>query len=292
MYSLQKLKGLEPTKTWQRRLPDQYSASAATAQKFYIDLPRDHFIHKIIIAISESSSKAFDPSNLADDIVNIQLVGNGNKYIKDMTGAMCKQVMKLNKEKPATGFYVLYFSDPKIPIAKPLPAWVFTSLQLIIEDNAPASGQYHTVHVTLVESAYQGEDITDWHILIEKYLRWAKFGSNTGWQRYEHERAYEVFGYLYCMDDNGTLSDTVFDKLKLLARTKEKEITIISEVPISVIKAENNAEISVDTLDTGFFALEWVDGFPTHEFTSLYSYLNIPSAGTNVGLRVLERYVL
>jgi hypothetical protein len=58
------------------------------------------------------------------------------------------------------------------------------------------------------------------------------------------------------------------------------------------LRGENNAEIGVDTLDTGFAFLEWKDGFPSHEFASLYSKVYISSAGANKGLRVLERYVL
>jgi hypothetical protein len=290
MYKLQIEKALDPVKTWQRPLSEKISDASATSQTFYIDIPRDHFIHEIIISIEESTASG--SGNYEDDITEIELVANGNKTIKKMLGSQCKQIMKLNKDKPATGFYKLYFSDPKIRDAKPLPSWVFTSLQLIIKDNAPATGNKHYINVTLIESAYRGEDLSNWKVLVEKFLIHKTYGTATGWQEYEHERAYKVYGYLYTMDDNGTLSNTIFNKLKLVGRKPDGEYIIVSEVSVNHIRAMNNAEIGVDTLDTGFMALEWANGFPTAEFTALKSYLNIPNAGTNAGLRVLERYVL
>lgn len=289
MATLQKLKNLDPVRTWQRPLPEKVSDATATAQTFYIDLPRDHFIHEIIIQIGEGTSS---PGTLADDLTDIKVVANGNKYLKDAPASFFKQVMKLNKQKPATGIYKLYFSDPKIPDAKPLPAWVFTSLQLQLTDNAPATDNKHYINVIVIESAYKGEDLSDWKILIEKYLKHQTYGTNTGWQDYEHERAYKIYGYIYLADDDGTASDTIFNKLKVVGRKPEGEFIIVSECLIAMIQAQNNAEIGIDTLDTGFWALEWLSGFPTHDFSSLYSKVNIPTAGTNAGLKVLERYVL
>lgn len=292
MHSLQLQKNLEPTKTWQRPLAVKSSSVAAAAETFYIDLPKDHFIHKIIIHIDEHTAKTFGAGTLADDILDIKLVGNGNKYLKDMIGTMCKTVMQVNKEKPATGVYVIYFSDPKIKEAKPLPAWVFTSLQLILTDNAPAASNYHNILVTIVESAYQNEDLTNWKVLIEKYVKWAHYGTNTLWQEYMHERAYLVYGYIYAMDDDSTLSATIFDRIKIVGRKPTGEVISIDDVRISVLVAENNGEIGIDTLVDGYCFLEWAKGYPTKDFSSLISKLNIPTAGTNAGLRVLERYVL
>jgi hypothetical protein len=255
-------------------------------------LPRDHFIHEIIITIYESTSKTtYVAGELADDLTAIQIIANGNKYLKDGTASMFKQVMKINRRKPATGVYELFFTDPKISDAQPLPSWIFTSLVLKLTDNAPAGSNYHSIDIVVVESAYEGQDLSNWKVLIEKYLKWKKYGTDTGEQLYEHERAYKVYGYLYTMDDNATLSVTIFNKLKILGRKPEGELTIV-DVPVTLLIAENNAEIGIDTLDTGFAILEWEKGFPAHEFASLYSKPNIPSAGTNAGLRVLERYVL
>jgi hypothetical protein len=228
---------------------------------------------------------------LANDLVNIKVVGNGNKVLKDGLSAMFKQVMKINARKPSTGLYTLFFSDPKIGEAKPLPSWIFTSLNLIITDNAPASGAFHDIDIIVTESAYEQQDLTGWRVLVEKYLDHKTYGTFTGWQKYEHERAYKVYGYVYEMDDNDTDSATIFNGLKLLGRKPEGELTVC-DVPMLLLIAENNSEIGIDTLDTGFYYLEWLRGFPTHEFASLYSYNYIKTAGTNAGLRVLERYVL
>jgi len=292
MLSTQQKKNLQPTKAWQRLVKRVSSDAAATAQTFEIDLPRDHFIHEIIITIYESTSKTtYSTSELVDDLTAIQLIANGNKYIKDGTASMFKQIMKINKRKPATGLYEIFFTDPKISDAQPLPSWVFTSLVLKLTDNAPAASNYHSIDIVVVESAYEGQDLTNWKVLIEKYLKWQKYGTDTGEQNYEHERAYKVYGYLYAMDDNGTLSNTIYNTIKILGRKPEGELTIV-DVPVTLLRYENNAEIGIDTLDTGYAILEWMQGFPAHEFASLYSKPNIPTAGTNAGLRVLERYVL
>lgn len=291
MLSTQKAKGLKPTKAWQRKIFSDKSAAAATAQTWNIDIPRDHFIHEIIITCYEHTAKTNDPTYLDDALSTIQLVANGNKVLKDGTADMFKQVMKINGRKPATGLYELFFTDPKIGEAQPLPAWIFTSLRLTLQDIAPASTKYNTIEVAVVESAYEGQDLTNWKVLVEKYLKWQKYGANTGEQIYEHERAYKIYGYLYVMDDNGTLADYKFDNIKLLGRKPEGELTIV-DVPTTLLKLENNAEIGIDTLSAGYAYLEWKDGFPAHEFASLYTKPNIASAGTNIGLRVLERYVL
>ena len=294
MLSTQKSQNLNPVRTWQRRLDQQWSAAAATAQTFSFDIPRDHFIHEIHLTVYEhTSTKTRDPTKLVDDLDagEVSLVGNGNKVLKLGLGAMFKQVMKINKRKPVTGLYTLFFSDPKIGDAKPLPAWLFTSLTLNLTDNAPAASNYHTIEVVITESAYEQQPLENWKVLIEKYSQWAKYGTNTLEQKFEHERANKVYGYLYLMDDNGTPSATIYDLLKLVGRKPEGELTVI-DVPVPLLKAEDDSEIGIDTLGTGYLFIEWGLGFPAHEFSNLWSKPNIPVAGTNAGLRVLERYVL
>lgn len=294
MPSTQKTANLHPTRTWQRRLTAQISATAATAQTFEFDLPKDHFLHEIHVTIYEHTAQTRDPTKLVDDLDAgaVQVIANGNKELKSGLGAMFKQVMKLNGRKTVTGLYTLFFTDPKIEDARPLPAWLFTSLQLRLTDNAPAASNYHTIEVVVTESAYEkGTDLSNWRVLIEKYLKWQKYGTNTGEQNYEHERAYKVYNYLYLMDDNGTPSATIYDLLKVLGRKPDGELTVI-DVPVPLLKAENDSEIGIDTLGTGYVFLAWTKGFPANEFASLYSKPNIPAAGTNAGLRVLERYTL
>jgi len=292
MLELQRRKSLKPTKTWQRPIKEYISAAAATAQTFYIDIPRDHFIHEILIQIGEGLVNA-SPGTLGDYLTDIKLVGNGNKYLKDAFGlaAFFVQVERMNKRKHIAGIYHLTFSDPHIPDAQPLPAWIFTSLQLILTDAAPAATKYHYINVTIVESAYQGEDLTNWKVMVEKVLKWQKYGANTGWQEYEHERAYKVFSYIYAMDDSGTLSDTKFNLAKIVGRNPSGEITMLDQVQIPTLQAENKATI-IEAIDTGYVFLQWADGFPTSDFTALKTYLNIPTAGTNIGVRCMERYIL
>ena len=288
LFTLQKQKAIEPEELMPRpACGEKSSTTAAAAQTFDIDIPTDHFIHAMLIAIAEGTES---PGTLADDLTDISLILNGNNYVKEMTADMCKAVCIMNKNVQSTGYYTLFFTDPKIPKAKPLPAWLFSSILLRLKDNAPAASNYHYINVTLVESA--GREISgDWALLVEKYLRWKKYSTNTLWQDYDHERAYNVFGYLYTVDDDGTLSDTEFDKLRVIARTKEGEKRLFNETPMAHIKEMDKAEYQ-SALPTGFFSVEFPAGLPTAKFTSLTSQLNIPTAGTNVGLRVLERYCL
>jgi hypothetical protein len=293
MLSTQNKANLEPAKAWQRLVTRIKSNTVATAQEFEIDIPRDHFIHEIIINVYESTvPTTYKSSELVDDLTDIELVANGNKYLKHGTASMFKQVMKINKRKPATGLYELFFTDPKITDAMPLPAWIFTSLVLKLTDNAPAGSNYHIVDVVIVESSYNNENLDNWRVLIEKYVRWAHYLTNTEEQNYEHEKAYKIYGYLYAMDDNATLSNTIFTKISILGRKPEGELTIVDKIPITLLRAENGAEIGVDTLDTGYVFLEWAKGFPANEYSSLYSKPYITTAGTNASLRVLERYTL
>lgn len=286
MPQLQILKGLQPTKTWQRPIASKKDTTANTADQLDFDIPKDHFIHEILLQVEKDTD-----GSLTDTLDTIQVVGNGTKYMKDYTAAMNIEIQKMNEQRHSTGIYHLFFSDPNIPEAKPLPAWVFTSLQLKVKTVAGGSGVKNVVTPTLVESAYQGEDLSNHKILVEKYLRHAKYGANTGWQIYEHERAYKIFSYLYVQDDGGTVGADKFDKLKLLARSPSGELTIIGEVPVKTLVRENNARLKAD-LAEGYFFLAWAQGFPTADFSSLVSYLNIASAGTNLGVRVVERYIL
>lgn len=292
MLELQERRHLEPKKTWQRPLKEYKSAVEATAETFYIDIPKDHFIHEIIVQVGEGLTDA-SPGTLADDLTDIKLVGNGNKYMKDAFGlaAFFVQVERMNRRRHVTGVYHLVFSDPSMPEAKPLPAWIFTSLQLILTDDAPAVSNFHFINVTIVESAYNDEDLSDWKILVEKVSSWSKFGSDTGWQEKEHERAYKIFSYIYAFDDGGTLADDVFSKLKFLGRHPKGENILADEILISVLQAENKGTI-IEDIDTGYAFLQWAKGLSTRDFSSLYSKLYIKTAGTQKSVRVMERYIL
>jgi len=267
---------------------EQVSAAAATAQTFTIAIPCDHPIHQIVISVAEGTAS---PGTLVDgDLVSAELIVNGNKYIKVLTGEMIKNLCIMNKNKQATGAYTLYFTDPKIPEAKPLPGHLCTTITLKLVDNAPAASNFHYINVTLLESLREaGGDFSG--ILVEKYLSYVSYGTNTLWQDYNHERAYRIYSYLYMMDDNGTLSDTKFNKVRVIGMWSGGEDRLSDELLVLHVKALNQAEY-MNALDTGFMAIEFPNGFDSSKYTSLKSQLNIPTAGTKIQLRVVERYVL
>jgi len=209
-----------------------------------------------------------------------------------MTGGMSKQIGILNKENLSTGFYKLYFTDPVIKKAMPIPSWLFSSLDLDLLDNAPAASNYHHIRVSVVESEVpSGLDVSDWRILVERYLRWKHYGTDTGWQDFDHERAYDIYGYLYAMDDDGTLSDTAFDQLTVLGIKPDGEHRLVDEEYIAHIK-ELNTIAYQQAFGTGYFYMEFPEGYDSGQYRSLLSRLNIATAGTNVSLRVLERFLL
>lgn len=283
------LSSIRPEKTQRRPLKTYASAADATAQTHYIELPTDHFIHYIDLKCLESLSDV--PTTLDDMISAIRLIGDGSKYLKVMTGTMAKEISKVNHEVKNTGFYRLYFKDPRIEASKPLPSWVFTSLILELDDIAAASSEKNYIYPEVVEEMYAGQDLTNWRALVEKYSKWSKYGANTLEQEYLHERAYDVYGYLVLMDDNGTASSTIFDKLTLRGITKDAEYNILNGVNIPQIREQNYSEYQT-AMGTGFAMVEFPGGLPSHQFTSLKSILNIPTAGTNAGVRILERYLL
>ena len=285
LFQLQQQKAIEPEELMPRPLKDYVSDTAATAQTFDIDVPTDHFIHGILLSIEEPTE------GLADDITDISVILNGNNYVKVMTGDMCKAVSIMNKNVMTTGYYMIYFTDWKIKKAKPLPAWLFSSIILKVTDNAPAATEKHTIKTTLMETA--GREITgDWPLLVEKYLRYKKYGTDTGWQDYYHERAYNVFGYLYAMDKDGTLANDMFDKLLVIATSKEGEKRLFPEDSILHLRELDKIEYQSD-LPTGFVSVEFPAGLSSYKYTSLLSQLYITTAATtNAGLRVLERYCL
>lgn len=290
-------KGLEavvqPENLRARKITPQHSAAAATLQSFPFEIPTDRLIHAILISIGESTTASgeTEQGTLADDITDIDLNSNLG-HLKELTGGMAKQISIINKDTQSTGFYKLYFTDPVIKKAMPLPAWLFSSLDLKVTDNAPAASNYHHIRVSVIESEVpKGMDVSDWRILCERYLRWRKYGTNTQWQDYDHERAYEIFGYLYAMDDNATLSDTIFDRLTLLGIKPGGEHRLSDEDWIPHIK-ELNKQAYQGALGTGYFYMEFPQGYNSGQYNSLLSKVNIPTAGTNAGLRVVERYLL
>jgi len=281
---------LPPEKTRGYPLDQVDSPVVAVSTTFTINIPRDRLIWAILISIGKDTTATGTQGTLGDFITSVQVIANGNKYFKDMDGDMAKQIMKVNLENPSTGFYKLYFQDPKSKDSKPLPAWIFTSLVLKIVDVAPGATNYDHIRVTLQESE-RIEDISGYRVLVEKYMGRSSFGTRTGYQMYEHERAYQILGYLYKEDDNLTLSDTKFDKLKVIGKRPDREDILLNELWLTHLKEQNTYEY-MGALATGFHMVEFAGAFKTDQYTTLKSYLNIPTAGTDIGVKVLERYLL
>jgi len=269
------------------------------------DLPKDHFIHALILRVNLGTlSGGTSPEWLAtaaEKIVkNIIVNAEATKYFKQGQWTEFKQICITNLEKQADGTVKIYFVDPKINEAMPLPSWIFTSLVLELDFEAlltlttgDPTGQTGTsVKITVVESHFDGEDMKYWPVLIEAVRTKKTFGANEGYQVYEHERANMIESALYHTDDDGTESDTIFDKLRVIGRTKKAHYPIYNEVELTDIREANKTAFQGESLATGFFMIEWPKGLDTSEFTSLKSELNIPTAGTNAGLRVMERYLL
>jgi hypothetical protein len=269
-----------------------------------IELPTDHFIHAILIEVKLGTLTGGTSGNWNTDagdaiLKNIQVVGNGNVYLKDLGYLQLKQINIINKDVQPTGFHKIYFTDLKIP-SKPLPSWVFTSLQLRVK--AESVGNLNTgdrtgwtntyAKVSVIEQPWNGEDIRKWPALYEKVHKTVAFGTNTGRLEFLHERAYRVFGYLYEMDDDGTRANDVFDVLSIIGRTKEREFRFKDEVDISLLRAQAQATYQ-NALDTGYFYVDFAPkGFDTSVFTSLKSIVETSVAGTNKRLTVVERYLM
>jgi len=283
--------GVKPSQTRIRPIKQQDSAAVNVAQTFNFDIPRDKLIWAILISIGKDTTAVGGQGTLADELVDISLIGNGNKYMKVIRGEMIKEICKINLEAQSTGFYKLYLKDPRLGMTRPLPSWVFTSLVLSLVDSAPGATYYHHIRVSIVESDYQGEDLSNYPVLIEKYMSWSKYGTNTLWQEYNHERAFTVYGYLYMIDDNGTLDDAKCDKLKVIGNHPAGQDYLADEIYFSHLK-ELDKQLYMSAMATGFTFLEFPNGYDTSKYSSLKSYVNIATAGTNIGVRVLERYVL
>jgi len=272
----------------------KHSAAAATAQTFTQKIESTKLIHAIMISIGESTTATGDAEQgtLADDLTSIKLEAPSGE-IKYMTADMNKALSIVTGQGVAlsTGLYILEFSDPRIPEAMPLPGWLFKPLNLKLVDNAPAASNYHHIITSVLESFVPpGIDISKWRVLYERYFTDESYGTATGEKSYEHEVTRNVYGYLYEMDDDGTLSDTIFNKLKIVGEKPGAEHVPVDNQWISHIREENQRHAGV-ALPTGFAYVAWPRGYDTGQYKSLKSKVNIPTAGTDAGLRVLERYL-
>lgn len=300
-WGLAKEKAIKPAQTLVRSLDVENGAATNTAETISVDLPRDHFINTIIIALGYDTNATADNVANLGDLQNISAEGdievvlNGSQYPVKMTGDMCKAVSIMNKLNQATGYYRIDFLDPRIPNSKGLPAWLFSSARLRIDTPAVTSDYAH-VGVTLLEEFYQGEDISNIPLLVQKYMvEETQAGTSTGTFKYEHERVHTVYGYVYEFTDGDTLEDPAkdgFDNIYIVGRHPAGEDRIMDTTNLVALK-ELNKQMYQQALPTGIVAVDFPNGYPTGKYSSIYTYYHIDTAASTSGnLKVLERYVL
>ena len=265
-------------------------------------LPTDHFLHALKLRVVKGTLTGDTWAAGDEDLLvkSVTLFAEGGKYFKKMSWEEMQQLCIANHESQSAGMGKLFFVSQKFPEAQPLPTWRFTSLTLEVEweslANVGAAGTgtatTSSLVLTGIESDWDGEKITDWPVLIEVVRTKYDFGTNTLYQVIDHERANQVKAYMYAIDDNLTMSDTIIDKLRVIGRKASGTIIPYDEIELADIKEENKNAFLGTALATGYFMVEFPGGLNTRDFTSLKSELNIPSAGTKVGVRVMERYVL
>jgi len=270
-----------------------------------IPLPRDRFVSAILASVHLGDLTGGTTPSWSSDagdaiLKNIRVVIEGSD-IKNAPYYAFKEIAKMNEEYPlATGKHKLYFRDKLIPLAGELPAWDFTSFELEVDVEAIANitsgsptGWTDTyADITVFERPYAGEDLTNWKILREKIPVYKKYPNNiTGEVTYEHMRVHTVYQYIYIVDDDGTLSDNVFDVLSMIGQTREAETKIVDRMRVADLQMENDERFK-QGISTGFLVLEFPEGLDEASFTTLTTHLNIPSQMGVAGLRVLERYLV
>lgn len=291
-WNLLKERGLEPESTLERPLDLWASATVNVAETATIKIPNDKFIHAISIMMSKGTVASARGGTAVDNINEIRCVCDGNKYYKKMRGGMAKEWMKKeNCRAGSTGFYTIFFTGKNIPEAWPLPAWLYTSISLQLDLAAGGATYYNSIDVTLFESDYKQQDLASAKILIQSYATREAYGTGTGEKKYEHDRAYKIYSYIYECDDNLTLADDKFDYLIIHAFTKESRILVIDKKRMKQIKEDNTNQMIVAPA-TGYYHQDFPIGLPAYRYTNLRSILNIPTAGTDIGVKVMETYVL
>jgi len=258
-------------------------------------------IHSLYISIGEdTTATATTRGTLADDITDISVIINGYLQIKRMKAGMNKTLAIMRNHKAlGTGIYQVDFTDPRIPASRPLPSFLdeISTLTLRIVDNAPAGSAYHHIVVTALEEDCPTERIDEakgYPLLVEEYPKKSAWGTDTGYQTYEHERNNYVFGWIYELADNGTVEDPAvngFDYFKIESRSKTGMRMLVEETSLLDWKLIC-ADIYQVALPTGYLAYEFPVPLNTRQFSNLYTKININTACTAGEFRCLERYLL
>lgn len=276
---------------------------AGGAKEFPI--PRDRFIDRIVMksVLGTLSGGATGSWNTdAGDAITKQIrVLLEGSPVQDLPEVFYKLWGSINEEKiMAIGTHNIYFKCKLIPVAGELPAWDFTSVLVQLEIEAIANLQdgdrtsWGTTYLefTLFERAYAGESLEGWKLLRAKIPQYKKSGNNeTGEFYYELDRVHTIYVFMFGQDDDGTLTDEVFDRLWLIGQTREREYRHVDNMRTREINTLNDSDYKV-TVPAGLFVVEFPNGIDTAFYTTLKATLNIPTAIGVAGLRVAQFYVV
>lgn len=266
---------------------------ANTAYTFTVAIPVNNLLYAIAIYCDTNLTGTL---TAVDAILEVRLTIDGNKVVKKIRGGMLKALQIFKKAVPSTGFYYLYVADPDIG-SDPLPLWGTTTCSLEID--VPASGtasMFEEVTITLIsgtKSSYPSMSNPSLsNVLFEKYLTQIAYGANTGPQQYIHERTHGVYQYIYELENNNALSDACIDWLTLQLNSQNGTLQPYFQVSYITLKEDNKQEALGNAQPTGYLILTFPQALQAAKYTSIYSYLDVPSALTNFQVRVCERYVI
>lgn len=261
-------------------------ATANKAETITYNLPRTKLVYGLDLQVTKDTD-----STLVDNIDEIRVLLNGNLIIKKYSGAIAKAIALLNGQKCSTGFYKIYFVDPKLG-GSPIPADALSSFTVEIDVLDGGVGVKNRVTPTLLEGFKESFPNALNQILVEKYSIQEDYGTATGEKPYDHERTQDILGLIYDLADDGARSDTRFSYLTLEGKSRTEEVTPYFKLALAQLKELNTQENNGNALATGIFALTFPEGFSSYRFTQLRTLLNIPIAGTAAQAKVIERFLI
>ncbi len=265
-------------------------ATANTAETIRISIPKNQPLAGIDLRVYKDTD-----ATLTDTVTEIRLLLDGVHTVKKMTGSMLKAIAALNGNPLSTGFYSIPILDPVIQ-ADPIPCHKFNTIELEVDVAAGGASVKNVVAPSffrLTKSGYPR--LADWanaKILVETYNTMKQFGTVTGEQEVEHDRVWKAYGYMAEMGDNGSLSNTIFNTYSLVLIDLNGEKLVYEKANIAQERENNKQTAFGNAMPTGIVYLPFVDGIDVKQYSVVKSLLNIPSAGTNAQVKVLERRLM
>jgi hypothetical protein len=266
---------------------------ANTAETVVIPIPVNNLLYAIALYVDTNLTGTIAS---VDGINEVRLIIDGNKIVKKIRGGMLKALQIFKGAVPSTGYYMLYIADPDIG-SDPLPLWGTTTCSMEVDVIASGTASmYVEITPTLIsgtKASYPSMSNPSLaNVLFEKYLTQIAYGANTGAQQYIHERTHGVFQYIYEFENNNVLSDTCIDWLTLQLNSQNGTLQPYYQVSYITLKEDNKQEALGNAQPTGYLILTFPQALQAAKYTSIYSYLDVPSALTNFQVRVCERYVI